>query len=126
MFRNIMASQIGGGGSEVSSELTIHLIKNNIIIGELTGSLDDIPYTWDTYTDNEECELAIEAQCDRFKNLDSMRFYCAEADLKSYDPEKGIVRVTKYVDVYVYISMILQFVRDDGKLVNIVTVPIST
>lgn len=115
-----------GGGSEVSSELTIHLIKDNIIIGELIGSLDDIPYTWDTYTDNEESELAIETQCDRFKNLDSMRFYCAEADTKSYDPEQGIVRVTKYVDVYINISMTLQFVRDNGELVDIVTVPIST
>lgn len=121
-----MTTQNGGGGSEVSSELIIHLLKNGTIIGELIGSLDDVPYTWDTYTDNEESELGIEVQCDRFKNLDGSRFYCAESDLKSYDPEKGIIRVTKYVDAYMYTSMTLQFVRDDGKLVNIVTVPIST
>ena len=55
-----------------------------------------------------------------------MRFYCAEADTKSYDPETGIIRVTKYVDVYINTSMTLQFVRDNGELVDIVTVPIST
>ena len=106
--------------------MTIHLLKNDIIIGELIGSLDDIPYTWETYTDNEESKLVIEAQCNRFKNLDTMRFYCVEADMKSYDPEKGIIRAIKYVDAYMNTSMILQFVRDNGELVDIVTVPIST
>lgn len=117
---------MGGGVSEISNVLTIHLIENDTIIGEIVGTIDNIPYTFSTYTTNQESILKILAKCDQFKNLESLDFYCAEADLKDYDPEDGIIEVIKNVDVYQETSMTLQFISDSGDLVTIVSVPIST
>lgn len=125
MFRNIMTSQIGGGG-KISNVLTIHLIENDTIINEIVGTIDNIPYTFSTYTTNQESILAILAKCDQFKNLSSLDFYCAEADLKEYDRENGIIKMIKNVDVYQETSMTLQFISNSGDLVTIVSVPIST